>query len=108
MSDSAFKSRPFPGFTTAQLSAAIASGRGTEAMVAEVARRARVALGDSSVMFDAERLRAVGERFHVQAILGDRFVDLYVHALSADAAIAQAKSLVKGTDFDHRFTRFVA
>ena len=58
--DSAFKSRPFAGYTTQQLRD-IASGEteGTRRqMEAEIARREKVAAGDESVMTPSERLRA--------------------------------------------------
>jgi hypothetical protein len=56
--DNAFSGRAFPGFTTAQLKTAVAEGRGTEKMVAEIARREAVASGDMSKASPAERLRA--------------------------------------------------
>ena len=40
--DSAFATAPYPGYTTTQLQAAIAAGRGTPAMVAEIERRALI------------------------------------------------------------------
>lgn len=54
-----FNTAPYPAYTTAQLEAAIAEGRGNEKMVGEVARRAKVAAGDYSVATPGERLRAV-------------------------------------------------
>jgi hypothetical protein len=57
--DSAFATAPYPGYTTTQLQAAIAAGRGTPAMVAEIERRARRDAGDVSVMTAGERLRHI-------------------------------------------------
>lgn len=54
--DNAFKTARYPSVTTAQLQAAIAAGRGTPVMVAEVERRAKRDAGDTSVMTDGERL----------------------------------------------------
>lgn len=68
MSDSAFKTAAYPGYTTAQLRAFIADPDGgsqennkaiADAMTAEVLRRDRVAAGDVSVMTNGERLRHV-------------------------------------------------
>lgn len=60
--DSAFKSRPFAGYTTEQLRQyCIGVGRESDnrnAMIAEVARREKVTAGDVSVMTPSERLRA--------------------------------------------------
>ena len=55
--DAALTPRPFAGYTLKELEAYIASGRGTEVMIAEVARRKAVAAGDLSVATSAERLR---------------------------------------------------
>ena len=66
MSDAAFKTAAFPGYTTAQLRAFIDKEHAFEthmeddkyyAMCAELERRERVAGGDVSVMTDGERLR---------------------------------------------------
>lgn len=58
--DAAFKTAPFPGYTTAELEAFIARGSAkAPAMRLEIERRAKVAAGDRSVMTDGERLRAV-------------------------------------------------
>lgn len=64
MSDSAFKTAPFPGLTTSQLEAAYAEkssipgfGEVAAKMQAELDRRFAVANGDKSVMTDGERLR---------------------------------------------------
>lgn len=66
MSDSAFKTAPFPGSTTARLREVIEIARVdptawpadmVERMKAEVARRDRVDAGDKTVMTDGERLR---------------------------------------------------
>ena len=62
MSDAAFQTAPYPGYTTAQLTAAIAAGRGNPIMLAEVARRAARDAGDASVMTPGERLRAARAR----------------------------------------------
>lgn len=51
-------SRPYPGYTLSQLQAFIADGKGTDKMVAEVARRKAIAAGDASKMLPHERLRA--------------------------------------------------
>lgn len=59
MSDAAFATAAYPSYTTKELLAFISAGRGNEKMVAEVARRDRVAAGDVSVMTSAERLRRV-------------------------------------------------
>lgn len=61
--DAAFASRPWPSLTTAELTAAAAKPT-TPAdrrakMEAEIERRAKVAAGDTSVMFPAERLRHI-------------------------------------------------
>lgn len=42
--------------------------------------------------------------YMVQAILGDRFEDLYIVARNADEAIAKASKI---TTLKNRFTRFV-
>lgn len=55
--DSAFPTAAYPGHTTTELTAAIAAGRGTPAMIAEIDRRARRDAGDVSVMTPGERLR---------------------------------------------------
>ena len=55
----AFNTAPYTAYTTAQLNAAVAEGRGNEKMVGEIARRAKVAEGDLSVATPGERLRAV-------------------------------------------------
>ena len=63
MSDAALASRPFPGYTTAQLKVIVAIGGAEAAVVAEIARREQVAAGDMSVATPAERLRvANGQR----------------------------------------------
>lgn len=75
MSDSAFKSRPFPSFTTAELIERVAgweannvSARAAglqagvdvyERMKAEIERRAKRDAGEVSVMSDGEHLRHV-------------------------------------------------
>ena len=55
----AFNTAPYAAYTTAQLAAAVSEGRGTDKMVGEIARRAKVAAGDYSVATPGERLRAV-------------------------------------------------
>lgn len=61
MSDAAFKTAAFPGFTTAQLRAALDDGGrdriSRNKIETEIARRDRVAAGDVSMMTDGERLR---------------------------------------------------
>jgi hypothetical protein len=57
--DSAFPTAAYPGHTTAQLQSAVAAGRGTPAMLAEIDRRARRDAGDVSVMTPGERLRHI-------------------------------------------------
>lgn len=66
MSDAAFKTAAFPGYTTAQLVGFIAKAKadgfyeGCEhysKMDAEIDRRSRVEAGDTSVMTSGERLR---------------------------------------------------
>ena len=57
MSDAAFKTAPYPAYTTAELLAVIADGRGNPTMLAEIARRAARDAGDTSVMTPGERLR---------------------------------------------------
>ncbi len=62
MSDSAFKSAPYSGYTTKELEAFVAANRTTSnisRLKAEIARRAAVAAGDFSNSTDGERLRAV-------------------------------------------------
>ncbi len=71
MSDAAFKTAKYPGYTTAELQAFIADYDSSTAvdqvrapqaiadMKAEIERRAKVAAGDVSVMTDGERLRQV-------------------------------------------------
>lgn len=56
--DNAFKSRPFPGYTLAELVAKVEAGNQDPRMVAEIARRKAVAAGDVSQMTPSERLRA--------------------------------------------------
>jgi len=56
MSDSAFKSAPYPAYTVEQLQACIDAGKGNPVMVAEIARRAAVKAGDVSQMTAGERL----------------------------------------------------
>lgn len=56
--DSAFPTAAYPGYTTAQLVAAVEAGRSTPAMLNEIERRAAVANGDREVMTPGERLRA--------------------------------------------------
>lgn len=68
--DAAFQSRPWPSATTAEL-AARADRPDTTAdvrakLIAEIERRAKVAAGDTSVMFPGERLR------HIRAQEGTR------------------------------------
>lgn len=67
--DAAFKTAPFPGYTTAELKAAVARRREEpriltnnhmiDQLEAEIERRAKVEAGDYSVATDGERLRAV-------------------------------------------------
>ena len=57
--DSAFATAPYPGYTTAQLQAAVAAGRGNPVMLAEIERRALRDAGDMSVMTAGERLRHI-------------------------------------------------
>ena len=62
MSDSAFQTGAYPGFTLAELEAKVdraeVNGQtAPAAMVAEIARRKRVRAGDRSVMTPGERLR---------------------------------------------------
>lgn len=62
MSDSAFKSAPFAGYTTDELRAFLAGNplpSAIENMRREIARREAVANGDYSQATDGERLRAV-------------------------------------------------
>jgi hypothetical protein len=56
--DNAFKSRPFPGFTLAQLIAKVEAGSTDPRILDEIARREAVAAGDVSKMTPSERLRA--------------------------------------------------
>ena len=55
--DSAFSSRPFPSYTTAQLVRIVESGMGSDQMRSEIERRTAVARGDLSKATAAERLR---------------------------------------------------
>jgi hypothetical protein len=57
--DAAFKTAAYPAYTTAELQATIAAGRGNPSMEAEVARRILVEAGVTSAMTDGERLRFV-------------------------------------------------
>jgi hypothetical protein len=59
MSDSAFKTAPYPSYTTNQLKGFIADGKGNDVMRAEIERRAAVAAGDYSQATAGERLRRV-------------------------------------------------
>jgi len=59
MSDSAFPTGRFPGYTVAELEAAIAAGRGGADMLVEIERRNRAAAGDISMMTPSERLRFI-------------------------------------------------
>lgn len=64
MSDAAFKTAPFPGYTTEQLEQFLSGPNDpavADRMRAEIARRERVAAGDRSVMTPGERLRAARE-----------------------------------------------
>jgi hypothetical protein len=54
-----FNTAPYAAYTTAELNAAVAAGRGTEKMIGEIERRAKVAAGDESVMTPGERLRRI-------------------------------------------------
>ncbi|RUU95885.1 hypothetical protein EOB36_31380 [Mesorhizobium sp. M6A.T.Cr.TU.017.01.1.1] len=56
MSDSAFKTAAYPGYSTGQLRDMVLNKR-NDMMEAEIARRERVAAGDITVMTDGERLR---------------------------------------------------
>ena len=57
--DNAFRSHPYPGYTSDQLREFIAQGSSCSAvMAAEIDRRAEVAAGDMSRASDGERLRA--------------------------------------------------
>lgn len=59
MSDAAFATAAYPGYTLAELVAFVVEGRDTTGkMLAEIARRERVAKGDVSAMTPGERLRA--------------------------------------------------
>jgi len=55
--DSAFATAPYPAYTTKELHAIVAAGRGNPVMLAEIARRAARDAGDTSVMTPGERLR---------------------------------------------------
>jgi len=61
MSDSAFKTAPYPSYTTAQLRERAADPQTSDAtailMQNEIERRDRVAAGDRSIMTPSERLR---------------------------------------------------
>lgn len=63
MSDTAFKTAPFPGFTSAQLRAALDDGGrdriSRDKIETELARRDRIAAGDVSMMTPGERLRFI-------------------------------------------------
>lgn len=60
MSDSAFKSAPFPGLSTAELRLAVSRGSSKAVEIqAEIDRREKAAAGDTSVMTAGERLRYV-------------------------------------------------
>lgn len=59
--DNAF-SRPFAGYSLADLRLAIKRGHDTPAMIAEVARREAVEAGDTSQMTASERLRAAKKK----------------------------------------------
>lgn len=50
-------SRPFAGYTLADLRLAVLRGYGTLAMIAEIERREAVAAGDLSKMTPSEKLR---------------------------------------------------
>ena len=50
------------------------------------------------------RRQPTTETFFVQAILCDRFEDLYIEARNVDEALAKAK---EQTTLRHHFTRFV-
>lgn len=66
--DSAFPTAPYPGYTTAELEAAVAAGRGNPVMLGELERRRAVAAGDRSQMTAGERLRAVRDELDNPAI----------------------------------------
>lgn len=67
MSDAAFRSAKYPGYTTAQLKQVLIDSKGGDVrgitedhrfeMADEIARRSKVADGDVSVMTSGERLR---------------------------------------------------
>lgn len=59
--DSAFPTAAYPGYTTDQLRTMALTSVNAPKMLAEIARRERVAAGDMSVATPGERLR------HVQA-----------------------------------------
>ena len=60
MSDSAFKTAPYPAYTTDELKKFLAKAQGDcDVIRAEIERRAKVKAGDTSVMTDGERLRHV-------------------------------------------------
>lgn len=58
------QSRPFNGFTLAQLKAKVAEigDRASETMLAEIARREAVAAGDTSLMTQSERFTAMNKK----------------------------------------------
>lgn len=63
MSDAAFRTAAYPSLTTAEIRAAIAGGRGTDTMRAELERRIAVDAGDRDQATDGERLHGrVGAR----------------------------------------------
>lgn len=55
--DNAFRSKPYPGMTLAQLEAVAAKGNADPRIVAEIERRQKVAAGDLTLMYPAERQR---------------------------------------------------
>lgn len=57
--DSAFATAPYPAYTTNELHAFVAAGRGNPVMLAEIARRAARDAGDTSVMTPGERLHHI-------------------------------------------------
>lgn len=59
MSDSAFATAAYPGYSSQDLLRFIAEGRSDPRIIAELVRRERVAEGDVSVMTAAERLRRI-------------------------------------------------
>jgi hypothetical protein len=60
--DSAFATAPYPAYTTNELHAFVAAGRGNPVMLAEIARRAARDAGDTSVMTPGERLRHIQQQ----------------------------------------------